>query len=80
MNTDLSTVLLDAGGVLLDESAQEASFAAAITARLADIVPGYTEAQYRDDIAEAVRCHCPRTYAYVFWKYLKPDAAGCASV
>ena len=68
-----STVLLDAGGVILDESEQEVVRAEIIAEVLAAIVAGYSVDTYRSDIEEAVRSFCPSAYQYVFWKHLKND-------
>jgi len=70
-----STVLLDAGGVILDESEQEVVRAEIIVEVLAAIVPGYSVDTYRSDIEEAVQSFCPSAYQYVFWKYLKDNRA-----
>lgn len=59
----LTTVLLDAGGVLLDEAEMEEAMAAA-TARFL----GCTRADYRADIEEAVHAFVPQAYRHVFLK------------
>ena len=69
----ISTVLLDAGGVILDESEYEKVRAKIIVEVLATIVPGYSMDMYYSDVAEAVRSFCPRTYQYVFWKHVRSD-------
>ena len=69
----LRAVLLDAGGVLLDERAMEASRARATARTLASYVDGYSVDRYWADIEEAVRAFTPDTYLYVFWKHLQPD-------
>jgi len=71
----VTTVLLDAGGVILDETEHEAGIAAAIVAGLRPIVPGYDLDAYRRDTDEAVRCFVPRVYPYVVFKHLGRDAA-----
>ena len=68
-----TTILLDAGGVIIDESEQEEIRAEVAVEILRQAVPGYTLGTYWPDIEEAVRCFCPRTYEYVFWKHLKDD-------
>jgi putative hydrolase of the HAD superfamily len=73
----ITTVLLDAGGVLLDESEMEASRARATARTLRSIVPGYDVEAYGRDIEEAVRCFCPDAYRHVFWRHLRPDAVAC---
>lgn len=70
---DITTVLLDAGGVILDESEHETVRAQVIVETLVDAVPGYSLEDYYGDVAEAVQSFCPKTYAYVFWKHLEPD-------
>jgi HAD superfamily hydrolase (TIGR01509 family) len=69
----ITTVLLDAGGVVLDEFEHEKVRAQLIVEALGTVIPGYSISLYRADVEEAVRSFCPRTYQYVFWKYLKPD-------
>jgi putative hydrolase of the HAD superfamily len=71
----VTTVLLDAGGVILDESEHEAVRAEIIAEILADIVPGYTVDTYDSDVLEALSCYSPRIYQYVFWKHTKNDRA-----
>ena len=70
---DITTVLLDAGGVILDESEHETARAQVIVETLGHVVPGYSLENYYADVEEAVQCFCPKTYAYVFWKHLEPD-------
>jgi HAD superfamily hydrolase (TIGR01549 family) len=69
----LEAVFLDAGGVLIDESARERSMGEAVAAELARTVPGYAAEDYRADIDEAVACFCPRAYHYVLWKHWRSD-------
>ncbi len=69
----ITTVLLDAGGVILDESEHERARAEIMVAVLGTVIPEYSISIYRVDIEEAVRSFCPDTYQYVFWKYLKND-------
>lgn len=66
-------VLLDAGGVILDESEHESIRAEIIVSTLAQVVPGYTIDSYNTDIGLAVESFCPNTYQYVFWRHLKPN-------
>lgn len=74
----ISTVFLDAGGVILDESEHEREIAQVATDILSGIVPGYTVDTYWRDVGEASRLYAPRIYQYVFWKYLKrrPESFG----
>lgn len=68
-----STVLLDAGGVILDESEHEAVRAEITAQVLSAVVPGYTVDAYYEDIENAVRSFCSRAYHYVFWKHCGND-------
>lgn len=76
----VTTVLLDAGGVVLDETEHEAAWASAIADALATVVPGYDLDRYAEDAAEAVRVFVPQVYRYVLYKHLRPDAARCDAV
>lgn len=69
----ITTVLLDAGGVILDESEHERVRIQIVTRLLAGVVPGYSEAMLRDDLEEAIRVFCPRILGYVLWKQVRPD-------
>ena len=69
----ISTVLLDAGGVILDESEHEAVRAETTVEVLSAIVPAYSVEAYYSDIKDAVRAFCPRAYEYVFWKHSGGD-------
>ena len=71
----ITTVFLDAGGVILDESEHEVALAGVAVEALAGAVEGYDLEAYWSDVDEAVRFYAPRIYQYVFWKYLKPDIA-----
>ncbi|HEX7400570.1 MAG TPA: HAD family hydrolase, partial [candidate division Zixibacteria bacterium] len=64
---------MDAGGVILDESEHERVRSEIIVELLSPFIPGYSIGTYHSDIEEAVRCFCPRTYEYVFWKHLKDE-------
>jgi len=66
-------VLLDAGGVLLDESAMEQRVAELIVQTLNQVRPDYSLDQYWKDIQEAVDRFAPKAYAYVIWKYCDGD-------
>lgn len=68
-----TTVLLDAGGVILDESEHEKAIAKLIIQTLKPIEDGYCAERYHEDIDQAVKAYCPRTYQYVLWKYLRGD-------
>ncbi|MFH1312342.1 MAG: HAD family hydrolase [Candidatus Eisenbacteria bacterium] len=69
----LTTVLLDAGGVILDESEHERVRVAIAVEVLNTVIPGYTQAAFYSEINEAIESFCPRILSYVFWKHLKPD-------
>ena len=69
----ITTVLLDAGGVILDESDGELAKAESISGTLAAIVPGYSIEDYYSDIDEAVSSFCPSAYSYVIWKHSNGD-------
>lgn len=69
----ITTVFLDAGGVILDEAEHEEARARLAMEVLSPVVPGYSVSQYWSDVQEAVTVLCPSAYQYVFWKYLKND-------
>ena len=69
----ITTALLDAGGVILDESEHERVRIEIATGVLRGAVPGYTEGMLQGDIDEAIEVFCPRVLAYVFWKRVRPD-------
>jgi len=66
-------VLLDVGGVLLDEAEHEQVRAEVTAELLGNLVPGYSVGDYFAAIDEAVRAFAPAAYKYVFWKHLRPD-------
>jgi len=69
----ITTVFLDAGGVILDEAEHEDARAELAVEILSPAVPGYSVSQYWSDIEQPVTVLCPSAYQYVFWKYLKND-------
>jgi putative hydrolase of the HAD superfamily len=71
----ITTVLLDAGGVILDESEHEQVRIEIATRMVAGVVRGYSESDLRGDLDEAIEVFCPRVLAYVVWKRVKPDLA-----
>ncbi len=71
----LTTVLLDAGGVILDESEDDRARVKVTVDVLSGVVPGYSSGMLYEDLNEAIEGFCPRVLAYVFWKHLKPDLA-----
>jgi HAD superfamily hydrolase (TIGR01549 family) len=64
-----TTVLLDAGGVIVDESELEDVRAGIISNVLSSLIRGYSAFNYRADIDQAIKSFCPNVYKYVFWKY-----------
>jgi FMN phosphatase YigB (HAD superfamily) len=70
---ETTTVLLDAGGVILDESEHETVRVEIATEVLATVVPSYSTERLYDDLAEAIERFCPRVLAYVIWKHVGPD-------
>jgi putative hydrolase of the HAD superfamily len=70
---EITTVLLDAGGVILDESEHEQVRAELAVEILNQAMPGYSLDEYYSDVAEAVKCFCPSVYQYVFWNALNKD-------
>lgn len=68
---EITTVLLDVGGVIMDEDEHERVRAEIITEILREIIPGYSLDDYHQDIEESVRVFCPHVYGYVLWKNVK---------
>jgi putative hydrolase of the HAD superfamily len=66
----ITTILLDAGGVVLDETDHEAHHARVICEIL-----GISNETYMEAVAEAVHCFVPRVYRFVIWRHLAPDRA-----
>jgi len=71
----VKTVLLDAGGIILDESEHEQVRADIAAEVLSTLIPEYSVSNYYADVEEAVKSFCPSVYQYVFWKAVKHDAA-----
>jgi FMN phosphatase YigB (HAD superfamily) len=69
----IKTVLLDAGGVILDESEHEEVRADIAAETLSTLIPEYSVSDYYAEVEEAVKCFCPSVYQYVFWKAVKHD-------
>ena len=63
-----TTVLLDAGGVILDESQHELVRAELTAEILSGVVPSYSVDCYFSDVEDAVQSFCANVYQYVFWK------------
>ena len=64
----ITTVLLDAGGVILDESQYEVVRAELTAEILSGAVPGYSVDCYFSDVEDAVQSYCANVYQYIFWK------------
>jgi len=71
----IDTVLLDAGGVILDETEFERVRGEIAVEVLAPIVPGYDIERYWADVRGAVDCYSPRVYRYLVWKHCADDMA-----
>jgi putative hydrolase of the HAD superfamily len=71
----ITTVLLDGGGVIVDESLYEMIHSEIISEILSLVEPGYTLLDYHDDLDEAVWSFCPNVYKYIIWKHCKGDRA-----
>lgn len=65
----ITTILLDGGGVIIDESELEDVRARVISQALATLLPYYSTKNYWSDVDEAVKSYCPDVYGYVIWKY-----------
>lgn len=70
-----TTVLLDAGGVILDESEDEKSRVRVAVEVLSGVVPGYSVEMLYRDLDEAIHLFCPKVLAYAIWKNTAPDRA-----
>jgi len=70
-----TTVLLDAGGVILDESEDEKSRVKVAVDILSEVVPGYSSEMLYRDLNEAIDGFCPNVLSYAIWKHTKPDLA-----
>ena len=69
----ISDVFLDAGGVLLDETDEEAFRSQLAVEALKDVIPDYNHEMLQGDLKESVASFSPHTYQYVFWKRLGRD-------
>lgn len=68
-NDVIDTILLDAGGVILDESEFEQARAEAAVEVLSQTTPGYGLSDYWADIEEGVKCYATGMYQFVLWKH-----------
>ena len=66
---EIKTVLLDGGGVIVDETELEEFHARVISETIASLIPWYSTYNYWIDVEEAVKSFCPDVYKFVFWKY-----------
>jgi FMN phosphatase YigB (HAD superfamily) len=69
----ITTVLLDAGGVILDEATHEQKHARIITELIAEQISTYTIDDYWRDVANAIKSFVPNVYHYILWKHLQPN-------
>ena len=63
-----AAVLLDAGGVILDEAEYEEAVSRIVVEILQEKRGDYTVEDYWSDVRESIRRYCPRTVRYVLWK------------
>ena len=70
-----ATILLDAGGVLLNEEDYEDIAARVIVRLLNADIGSYTKEDYWRDINESIERFSPRTILYVLWKNVKPNTS-----
>lgn len=69
----ISTVFLDAGGIIVDETGFENLHAQIAGELIGTAVAGYSLSDYWNDVDEAVRAFTPQVYRYIYWKRLRPD-------
>ena len=70
-----NAILIDAGGVLLDEGAYEVATARSIIRVLGNVSPGYGEKEYRQDLEDSIAAFSPRNRRFVIWKHCGNDTA-----
>jgi FMN phosphatase YigB (HAD superfamily) len=68
-----TTVFLDAGGVILDESEFDRIRTETAVDVLRAVIPEYGLHHLYADLEEAIRLFCPRILSFVLWKNLQPD-------
>lgn len=66
----IRNVLLDAGGVILDETTQEKALADLVVSLIQLHIPTYSPMQYQLDVDDAVFRFVPRVYPYILHKNL----------
>jgi FMN phosphatase YigB (HAD superfamily) len=64
----IRNVLLDAGGVILDETTQEKALADLVVSLILSYNPTYSLQQYQLDVDDAVMRFVPRVYPYILFK------------
>lgn len=69
----ITHILLDAGGVLLDETNQEVAMGQAAIQALRTIKPGYGWVDYVADRERAIHCFAPSVRRYILWRHTQPD-------
>ena len=70
----ITTILLDVGGVILDETEHEKLREEIITGLISKHKKSYSRTMYTYDINKAVSGYAPNVYGYVIWKNTgKPD-------
>jgi len=67
------TVLLDAGGVIIDETDIESYYAELISSIISEKIMPYTIDDYRRDLGDALNSYCSSVYRYILWKQCNPD-------
>jgi putative hydrolase of the HAD superfamily len=70
-----TTVLLDAGGVIIDESEHESQISNIIVEVLKSEIPDYSQARYQTDVEEAIVSFAPKVYKFILWKNLRPNVS-----
>jgi FMN phosphatase YigB (HAD superfamily) len=73
MGERIEVVLLDAGGVIVDETEHERGIAELVTEILRERDPSYSLERYREAATEAVERFAPQVYRTVIWSATRPD-------
>lgn len=69
----LRNILLDGGGVILDETRHEAAIGQLLIDLIGEQLPEYAERELQSDIDEAVHRFCPKVYSYILWKRMADE-------
>ena len=64
-----SSILLDAGGVILDETLYEKETKELIISVLDKVIGNYTAEDYVSDLDESIKAFSPHNRQYIFWKH-----------